>query len=80
MRRKSNEDADHCIGAGLDPCAIASPGRDEFRVCADPNNLPFSDQNGEGLQNKLARFVARDLGRSFLHMVGRSVAASFATR
>ncbi|HYG28777.1 MAG TPA: quinoprotein dehydrogenase-associated putative ABC transporter substrate-binding protein [Allosphingosinicella sp.] len=34
----------------------------ELRVCADPNNLPFSNRAGEGLENKLVDLVARDLG------------------
>ena len=33
-----------------------------LRVCADPNNLPFSNARGEGLENRLAELVARDLG------------------
>jgi mxaJ protein len=33
----------------------------ELRVCADPNNLPFSNQRGEGFENKLAELVARAL-------------------
>jgi mxaJ protein len=33
----------------------------ELRVCADPNNLPFSNQREEGFENKIARLVARDL-------------------
>ena len=37
------------------------PGR-VLRVCADPNNLPFSNSVGEGLENKLAQIVAHDLG------------------
>jgi quinoprotein dehydrogenase-associated probable ABC transporter substrate-binding protein len=32
-----------------------------LRVCADPNNLPFSNEKGEGLENALARLVAREL-------------------
>ena len=36
--------------------------RRELRVCADPNNLPFSNERGEGLENRLAELVARDLG------------------
>jgi quinoprotein dehydrogenase-associated probable ABC transporter substrate-binding protein len=36
----------------------------EFRVCADPNNLPFSNARGEGFENKLAELFARDLGES----------------
>jgi mxaJ protein len=31
-----------------------------LRVCADPNNLPFSNQAGEGFENKLAELVAVD--------------------
>jgi mxaJ protein len=34
-----------------------------LRVCADPNNLPFSNEKGEGFENRLAELVARDLGR-----------------
>jgi len=32
-----------------------------FRVCADPNNLPFSNEKGEGFENKVAEFMARKL-------------------
>jgi mxaJ protein len=32
-----------------------------FRVCADPNNLPFSNQAEEGFENRIARLVARQL-------------------
>lgn len=32
-----------------------------LRVCADPNNLPFSDNRGSGFENKIARLVARDM-------------------
>ncbi|MGY3452022.1 substrate-binding domain-containing protein [Bradyrhizobium sp. USDA 4353] len=35
-----------------------------LRVCADPNNLPFSNQAGEGFENKLAQMVAKTLGWS----------------
>ncbi len=33
-----------------------------FRVCADPRNLPFSDEAGEGFENKLAELFAGKLG------------------
>jgi quinoprotein dehydrogenase-associated probable ABC transporter substrate-binding protein len=33
-----------------------------FRVCADPRNLPFSDEAGEGFENKLAELFAHKLG------------------
>lgn len=42
-------------------CGPSKPAR-EFRVCADPNNLPFSNQKGEGLENHLAQLIAGDLG------------------
>jgi mxaJ protein len=41
--------------------AVASP--QPLRVCADPNNMPFSNQRKEGFENKLAALVAADLGR-----------------
>ena len=37
---------------------------DQLRVCADPNNLPFSNAAGEGFENKLAEMVAHELGNS----------------
>ena len=33
-----------------------------LRVCADPNNLPFSNQRLEGFENKIAELLAQDLG------------------
>ena len=36
--------------------------RHALRVCADPNNLPFSNIKQEGFENALARLVARELG------------------
>ena len=32
-----------------------------MRVCADPNNLPFTNQKGEGFENKIAELIAKDL-------------------
>ena len=34
-----------------------------FRVCADPRNLPFSNEAGEGFENKLAEFFAKKLDK-----------------
>jgi quinoprotein dehydrogenase-associated probable ABC transporter substrate-binding protein len=34
-----------------------------LRVCADPNNMPLSNQQGEGYENRIATELARDLGR-----------------
>lgn len=33
-----------------------------LRVCADPNNLPFSNSRGEGFENRIAALAARDFG------------------
>jgi mxaJ protein len=38
------------------------PAGKELRVCADPNNLPFSNQKGEGFENELAEMMAREMG------------------
>ena len=43
----------------------AQPGRaDELRVCADPNNLPFSNAGRQGFENKLAELIAGELGKT----------------
>jgi len=44
------------------PAFAASPEGNAFRVCADPNNLPFSNSKGEGFENKIAELFAKELG------------------
>jgi len=34
-----------------------------FRACGDPRNMPFSNDKGEGFENKLAEFLAAKLGK-----------------
>jgi quinoprotein dehydrogenase-associated probable ABC transporter substrate-binding protein/PQQ-dependent catabolism-associated CXXCW motif protein len=36
--------------------------RTALRVCADPNALPFSNEQGEGFENKIAQLMADKLG------------------
>lgn len=36
----------------------------ELRVCGDPNNMPFSNEKLEGVENKIAEVVAKDLGET----------------
>jgi len=43
------------------PAAAAASAA--LRVCADPNNLPFSNDRLEGFENAIAELVARDLGK-----------------
>jgi quinoprotein dehydrogenase-associated probable ABC transporter substrate-binding protein len=41
--------------------AGARPEHARLRVCADPNNLPFSDSLQRGFENRIASLLARDL-------------------
>lgn len=38
-----------------------------LRVCADPNNLPYSNSQEQGFENKLAQKVAHDLGEELTY-------------
>jgi quinoprotein dehydrogenase-associated probable ABC transporter substrate-binding protein len=55
-------------------CSGADPT--SFRVCADPNNLPFSNQRAQGLENKLAQILSHDLAAE-LHYVWFSQRKNF---
>src|SRR5438046_2715892 len=33
-----------------------------LRICADPNNLPYSNREGGGFEDKIAAMLAADLG------------------
>jgi mxaJ protein len=55
------------LEAALAACSLAvwlsgAAGARELRVCADPNNLPFSNDRGEGFENRLVEIVAEELG------------------
>ena len=39
----------------------------EFKVCADPDNMPYSTQKGEGFENKIAEVLAKDLGKTLTY-------------
>jgi len=49
------------LGLMLLLAAGAAPTR-VLRVCADPNNLPYSNAAGEGFENQIMQVVAKDLG------------------
>jgi quinoprotein dehydrogenase-associated probable ABC transporter substrate-binding protein len=38
-----------------------------LRVCADPHNMPFSTEKGEGFENKLAELFASKLGKGLAY-------------
>lgn len=46
------------------PAPSAVPSGSALKVCADPNNLPQSDKDGGGYENKLAEALAHDLGKN----------------
>lgn len=62
----------------LTGAAQAGPGTErELVVCADPANLPFSNERGEGFENRLAELVARDLEASVRYVWNVTWRASF---
>jgi mxaJ protein len=46
-------------GAGADANAAE---KNVLRVCGDPNNMPFSNQKLEGIENQIAAVLAKELG------------------
>lgn len=44
--------------------ATPQEGPTDFRVCADQDNLPYSNAKGEGFENKIAELIASDLGKT----------------
>src|SRR5215218_4802107 len=44
------------------PGAGALAAADTLRVCADPDNLPYSHADGSGFENRIAQLLAEDLG------------------
>jgi len=52
------------LAAGLTVAAAAALGDDlrSLTVCADPGNMPLSNQKGEGFENKIAQVIGTALG------------------
>jgi hypothetical protein len=48
--------------AGLVAAQDTAPERKALRVCQDPNNLPFSNTKGEGIENRIAEVFGKALG------------------
>jgi quinoprotein dehydrogenase-associated probable ABC transporter substrate-binding protein len=56
----------HAQGAALDSeLELVDPK--VLRVCADPNNLPYSNEKGEGVENKLAELLAAKLNKTLAY-------------
>lgn len=45
----------------------ASNAQPPLRVCADPNNMPFSNERREGFENHIAALVAREMNRPLVY-------------
>ena len=43
------------------------PTFDEFKVCADPDNMPYSNVKQEGFEDKIAKLLADDLGKKLTY-------------
>ena len=54
----------HLAVPRADPATPLPSDAETLRVCSDPNNLPFSNERGEGFENQIAQTVARDLGKT----------------
>ena len=53
------------IAALVIALVIATPATArELRVCADPDDLPYSNRAGQGFENRIATLVAHDLGEN----------------
>ena len=46
----------------VDRASADDPAPAALRVCSDPNNLPFSNEQREGFENRIASLVAREMG------------------
>ena len=49
---------------GPKPPPVDKVSHTDLRVCADPANLPYSNDKQEGFENKIAQRVAKDLGET----------------
>jgi len=49
------------LGAAAPAAAQTAPTSRVLRVCADPNNLPYSNERQQGFENRIAELVAREM-------------------
>ena len=49
-----------CVAAGL---AAAQSAKAPLRICADPDNPPYSVRDGSGFDNRIGALLAQQLGR-----------------
>ena len=56
------------LGVAIGTASGEGGATSAFRVCADPNNLPFSSKEGSGFEDKLAEIIAADLSRPLTYV------------
>ena len=52
-------------GRGGEAKRVENPN--EFRVCSDMDNMPYSNNQQQGFENKIAELIAKDLGKKLLY-------------
>lgn len=57
------DEAELYLQSGAPGLAMAAEDPTLFRVCAPKDNLPFSNEQGEGFENKIAEVLAQELGK-----------------
>jgi quinoprotein dehydrogenase-associated probable ABC transporter substrate-binding protein len=50
------------VGLGLAAAVATALAEEKFKVCADPQNPPYSTQKTDGFENKIAELFAKKLG------------------
>jgi quinoprotein dehydrogenase-associated probable ABC transporter substrate-binding protein len=56
------------VAEGAEDAAIELVDPNVLRVCADPRDLPFSNKEGQGFENKIASLLAEKLGKSLAYV------------
>ena len=62
MRMRSGPLLAACVAAAA--LLAGSPAQAALRVCADPGNMPLSNNKGEGFENKIAAVLAKAMDTS----------------
>lgn len=57
------DETEEYLESGAPGLPMATEDPSVFRVCAPKDNLPFSNEAGEGFENKIAELLAKDLGK-----------------
>jgi mxaJ protein len=71
-----------CVVVVLFLCGAMSSLGQDLRVCADPDNLPFSSAKKNGFENELAEMVARELHQHLTYVwqrMGRGFVRDYIT-